>query len=71
MLDKQGFSCGEGRIRTSEDIQSTDLQSVAFGRSATSPKNIDLIIKLFSRKLNLSKEIKCINTAFLHFYDFM
>ena len=35
--NKHGFNCGEGRIRTSEGIQPTDLQSVAFDRSATSP----------------------------------
>ena len=30
---------GEGRIRTSEATRATDLQSVAFDRSATSPKS--------------------------------
>ena len=29
---------GEGRIRTSEATRATDLQSVAFDRSATSPR---------------------------------
>ncbi len=33
-LDRGG---GEGRIRTSEATRATDLQSVAFDRSATSP----------------------------------
>ena len=36
--------CGEGRIRTSEGIQPTDLQSVAFDRSATSPDSLLLFM---------------------------
>ena len=33
------YGGGEGRIRTSEATRATDLQSVAFDRSATSPKS--------------------------------